>query len=46
MQKNSDKNLKITVKYSEDTLNWNIFVDRIISFLVENNLFEEIGDYE
>lgn len=39
MRKNEDENIKIKIKYSEDTLAWNNFINNIICFLVDNDLF-------
>lgn len=42
LPKTKEKPLKITIKYSEDTLNWNNFVNNIISFLIDNEILGDI----
>jgi hypothetical protein len=46
MEKTKDESLKVTIKYSENADSWNNFINFLISFVIDNNIFGEINKDE
>ena len=44
MEKLNDNSLKINIKYSEDSKNWNNFLNFLISFMVDNNILGDVNN--
>lgn len=43
MQNSNDNFLKVSIKYSKDTHSWNNFIDYLISFMLDSNIFDGIN---